>query len=137
MVQFALLSFVITWGRLFISVNNYPGGNALGRLHDFIPMTHNPIIGEPIVVHFDVPVAMTGATRFGQVYEDDGSGTGAGRKLEYEPWVIYDKTEDQEELNDIADSFDYLVVSIPQTLLRMCSSLPLIPSGRFWTLSRV
>ena len=55
---------------------------------------------DPLVVHLDVPVCMTGANKFGQLFEI--------RSPNY-PWVIYDKTEDVDELEEIMDSFDFLV----------------------------
>lgn len=98
-----ILSFLVTFVRLFASSLNYEGGLALNVFHNSIPFGPNPVIGEPLVVHFDVPVAMSGATRFGQLFDEPG-------KLEVDPWFIYDKTEDPEILEDIQDSFDYLVV---------------------------
>lgn len=129
----ALLGFISSLGRLFFSVNNYEGGAALEAFHEILPATHNPVVGEPIVVHFDVPVAMSGVTKFGEIFADDGSGTGAGRNIAYEPWVIYDKTENKEELEDIADSFDYLIVS--NNPLEVNDVYP-VGDGEAWNIER-
>lgn len=89
--------------RLVVSSMNYEGGVALAKFHELVPNAPNPVKGEPLVVHFDVPVAMSGATRFGQLYSEV-------KNPEYNPWYIYDKTEDKDTLEDILDSFDYLIV---------------------------
>lgn len=84
---------------------NYPGGAALAQFHHHIPyLPSSSTGGEPIVVHLDVPVCMTGASRFGQLYD---------HKSDTAPWVVYDKTEDADTLEEISDSFDYLVTSLP------------------------
>ncbi|VVT49609.1 uncharacterized protein SAPINGB_P002354 [Magnusiomyces paraingens] len=107
-IAVALMSAAISATKLFASMYNYEGGNALARFHELIPIGPNPNPSEPLVVHFDVPVAMSGATRFGQLYDD-----ASGVSPKYGPWYIYDKTENQELLDDITDSFDYLIVETP------------------------
>ncbi|KAF5115170.1 hypothetical protein DV495_003989 [Geotrichum candidum] len=77
---------------------NYPGGQALTQFHNHVPFDLKA--EDPLVVHLDVPVCMTGANKFGQLFEI--------RSPNY-PWVIYDKTEDVDELEEIMDSFDFLV----------------------------
>lgn len=103
-------SIFVTILKGFVSSYNYEGGEALARFHSLIPLGPNPVVGEPLVVHFDVPVAMSGATRFGQLFDDPSI---TGNKIEYNPWFIYDKTEDEESLEEISDSFDYLIVETP------------------------
>lgn len=77
---------------------NYPGGQALAQFHTHVPFVLNA--EDPLVVHLDVPVCMSGANKFGQLFEI--------RSPSY-PWVIYDKTEDADALEEIIDSFDFLV----------------------------
>ncbi|KAI5780719.1 Alg9-like mannosyltransferase family-domain-containing protein [Peziza echinospora] len=52
------VTFVASSGMLLISAQNYPGGVALERLHSHLGRAGN------VTVHLDVPVCMTGATRF-------------------------------------------------------------------------
>ncbi|KAI9497252.1 Alg9-like mannosyltransferase family-domain-containing protein [Zychaea mexicana] len=47
---------------LYVSMHNYPGGHALRRLHQIAAADSTPVS-----VHMDVPTAMSGASRFGQV----------------------------------------------------------------------
>lgn len=93
----------ITAVKTVASSLNYPGGVALAQFHTYVPYIAS-VNGDPLVVHMDVPVCMTGASRFGQLY-DTKTTTG--------PWVIYDKTEDSESLEEIADSFDYVITALP------------------------
>lgn len=57
-----LLSLIGSLLLFYISVHNYPGGHALHKLH----MLENP--RQPVSVHLDTATAMTGASRFGQLY---------------------------------------------------------------------
>ena len=87
-------TFVASIGMLLISANNYPGGKALSQLHALVAPEHSVINGV-VVVHLDVPVCMTGATRFLQdapLYP--ATFPAATRKVN----LRFDKTEDQEIL---------------------------------------
>lgn len=88
-----LLSTVAGMGmslaKLGISQYNYPGGTALKLFHNTVNVT------EPVTVHLDVPVCMTGASRFGEI----------------NPLITYDKTEDANKLQDVWTTFDYLITS--------------------------
>lgn len=106
--QMAVVTLIAVIGGLSLvkvlaSSFNYPGGQALSQFHNHVPLLASPN-GDPLVVHMDVPVCMSGATRFGQLYS---------KKTTTGPWVIYDKTEDPEELEELADSFDYLITVLP------------------------
>lgn len=105
--QMAVVTLIAVIGgmslvKLVASSFNYPGGVALAQFHNHVP--YLPTTGEPVVVHLDVPVCMTGASRFGQLYD---------QKSTTAPWVVYDKTEDAETLEEISDSFDYLITALP------------------------
>lgn len=112
---------LVSVSKLFVSSFNYPGGVALAEFHKYVPFPTSAQ-SDPLVVHLDVPVCMSGATRFGQLYDI---------QKPYSPWVIYDKTEDSEELEEIADSFDYLITVLPPANV---SGVYETPEGLEWSL---
>lgn len=63
LVASVIVTFAGSTVMLLISSANYPGGEALSRLHTLLPQHPNTHRG-PVTVHLDVPVCMTGATRF-------------------------------------------------------------------------
>lgn len=101
-------TFVLSCFMGSISSFNYPGGFALEAFHDLPEVAkHTFHFGErgqayvdPIMVHVDVPACMTGSIRFGE--SEDFTQSGA---------IIYDKTEDQESLEDLWDGFDYVITA--------------------------
>ena len=85
-------TFVASTGMLLISANNYPGGKALSQLHALVAPEHgHSVIHGVVVVHLDVPVCMTGATRF---LQDAPLYPATTQKVN----LRFDKTEDQEIL---------------------------------------
>lgn len=96
-------SFCLASFKLAVSSLNYPGGLALQAFNnEIVPAIQNTtsiIPDRPIEVHLDVPVCMTGASRFGQVHNDTV--------------VHYDKTETVAKLELIWPSFDYVVTTMP------------------------
>ena len=98
-----------SFGMLLVSANNYPGGEALSRLHA-LPLapeqTCSVAGGEVVVVHLDVPVCMTGATRFLQdapLYPATSFPNTTAEREWYDTSarnvdLRFDKTEDQETL---------------------------------------
>lgn len=94
LVLSSIAGFGISVSKLALSSLNYPGGVALSQFNSIVESST-----EPLTVHMDVPVCMTGATRFGQVHE----------------FVYYDKTEDVVALNEIWTSFDYLITVVNDT----------------------
>ena len=103
-----LASFVASTALLRVSSLNYPGGEALGRLH---ALAH----GEKSVVrvHLDNLACQTGVTRFLEM-PPPRTLVGAARRLET-LWV-YDKTEDEERLlNPVFwQRFDYVLAERPE-----------------------
>lgn len=99
-------SFLTSFGLLLISRLNYPGANALNRLHDLVD-------GERSVVkvHMDTLSCMTGVTRFLQIQSLINSTVPRTRTT----W-IYDKTEDEASLLDPIwwDHFDYVLAERPE-----------------------
>lgn len=77
----------------YISSFNYPGGEALEFVNDYVSQSN-----EPLIVHMDVATCMTGVTRFGELHDD---------------FITYDKTEDSQKLNEIWNAVDILVTSHP------------------------
>lgn len=59
-----IATFAGSLAMALISANNYPGGEALSRLHALIPKYSPGTHRGGLTVHLDVPVCMTGATRF-------------------------------------------------------------------------
>lgn len=103
-------AYFVSFAKLQTSSLNYPGGDALHRFNTiFDPSLESHL---PVTVHLDVPVCMTGATRFGEVHNSS--------------MVVYDKTEDEKQLVSIWRSFDYVI-----TVTDDKSSLPSEP-GHVW-----
>ncbi|KAL7273257.1 Dol-P-Man:Man(7)GlcNAc(2)-PP-Dol alpha-1,6-mannosyltransferase [Rhizina undulata] len=108
LVVSVLLSFVLAGTMAVISAENYPGGVAMENLHSHLH-THflDPTAGK-ITVHLDVPVCMTGASRFLQ-----DAPVFSPLLPEYSERVAWDKTEDEEKL--AKDAFwrgiDWAVIS--------------------------
>lgn len=82
-------SFCMTLGFLYVSVHNYPGGEAFRILHSVVPA------GSQVSVHIGVDSAMTGVSRFGELRPD---------------W-IYSKTEELQPGSPAMMHFQYLLVS--------------------------
>lgn len=94
-VSVLLASVAITTVFTAASMNNYPGGEALARMHDWhdahYPPNHDSATAtvgqqeeeEEVWVHVDVAAAMTGVSRFGQREHNflvDGGGGVGGRR---------------------------------------------------------
>lgn len=98
LVASTALSFAISSGLLYISSLNYPGGEALHRLHQL-----EPEYRAPISVYMDNLACQTGVSRFQQV----------------RPTWKYDKTEDEETLLDplFWQNFDYVLAEKPARII--------------------
>ncbi|KAI8084877.1 Alg9-like mannosyltransferase family-domain-containing protein [Halteromyces radiatus] len=89
-----LLSFILSTFLLVISRLNYPGGEALANLHHH---HHQQQYNQKVKVHMDVKTAMTGASRFGELYNSEWS---------------YSKDESHTTLEDFLDArYTYLITS--------------------------
>jgi hypothetical protein len=122
--QLALLaSLAVSALSLYVSSLNYPGGHALHRFHALvrehkllpIPSLHasisnsgssNGVNGTDVrpTVHLCNLAAMTGATRFGQLFDDAGNDTAGGMRLRYS------KQEGLSNAQLVAAGFDFLIV---------------------------
>jgi alpha-1,6-mannosyltransferase len=91
-----LASFMASFGLLYISSFNYPGGEALQRLHK---LDNTP--GKRI--HLDNMACQNGVTRF----------------LQTEPTWVYDKTENQDKLLSPVfwQNFDYVLAEDPKRVI--------------------
>ena len=98
LVASTLASFAISFGLLYISSLNYPGGQALWLLHQV-----EPEYRVPVHVHMDNLACQTGVTRYGQI----------------RPYWIYDKTENETELLDpmFWQRFDYAIAENPARVI--------------------
>lgn len=96
LVVSTIASFVVSFGLLYISSLNYPGGEALRRLHEIAP-------SGPARVYMDNLACQTGVTQFGQVRS---------------AWQ-YDKTEDEEMLLDpmFWQQFDYVLAERTERII--------------------
>jgi alpha-1,6-mannosyltransferase len=94
-----VVSFGISLASLYISSLNYPGGEALARLHGLAPK--DPSLN--IRVHLDNLACQTGVSRFQQV----------------QPSWWYDKTEDEAKLLDplFWQQFDYVLTEQPERVI--------------------
>jgi alpha-1,6-mannosyltransferase len=101
LVGSTLLSFAGSMSLLYISSLNYPGGEALTRLHEIVP----EIQQGQLSVYMDNLACQTGVTRF---LEKD-----AGARF------IYDKTENQTTLLDPGfwQRFNYVLAEDPKRII--------------------
>ncbi|KAL5516714.1 hypothetical protein EMCRGX_G002119 [Ephydatia muelleri] len=84
-----LVSFCMALGFLYVSMYNYPGGEAFRTLHSIVPLETK------VMVHVGVEPAMTGVSRFGELSSD---------------WV-YSKEEGLEPGSEPMMRYQYLLVS--------------------------
>jgi alpha-1,6-mannosyltransferase len=101
LVGSTLLSFAGSLSLLYISSLNYPGGEALTRLHELVPSVRE---GQSWV-YMDNLACQTGVTRF--LEKDAGSR------------FMYDKTENQTTLLDPGfwQTFDYVLSEDPKRII--------------------
>lgn len=99
MITTTLASFVASIGLLYISSLNYPGGDALQRLHTLA----EPERDTRINVYLDNLACQTGVTRFQQI----------------NPLWVYDKTENETTLHNVAfwQPFDYVLAEHPERVI--------------------
>jgi alpha-1,6-mannosyltransferase len=123
-------SFAASVVMLGISSLNYPGGEALFRLHEIVANTDST--PRRVHVHMDVLACMTGVSRFQQDFPSPplshyvSSLLLASNKTSSEPSKTlspvvyrYDKTEDPTTLLDPAfwTRFDYVLAERPETVI--------------------
>jgi alpha-1,6-mannosyltransferase len=112
-------SFAASTGMLLISSLNYPGGEALSKLHAIIRKTEWPETPQNspmnISVHVDVLSCMTGVTRFQEIPWRDLQDDELPIINERRTRIVYDKTEDEEELlvPEFWEKFDYALMEEP------------------------
>jgi alpha-1,6-mannosyltransferase len=120
LVAIITLSYVISMGAsvifALVSSWNYAGGDAVQRLNSRILNDYREGgMLKPLVVHWDVGTCMNGASLFTQVGDnklmrnawlqvDDGDNENEGKY-----WVVYDKTEDEDSLIDVASEANFWV----------------------------
>lgn len=100
------MSLIASLGMLAISSLNYPGAEALNRLHKLSTSAKGGVR-----VHMDTLTCVTGVTRFLQIPPSNITG-------ERTSWV-YDKTEDPTELlhPDFWEKFDYALAEMPERVI--------------------
>ncbi|KAK4984938.1 Dol-P-Man:Man(7)GlcNAc(2)-PP-Dol alpha-1,6-mannosyltransferase [Elasticomyces elasticus] len=109
LVATTLASFAASFGLLYISSLNYPGGAAITRLHAIAHGTQGTIN-----VHMDNLACQTGVTRFLELQPPPPPSP--SRAGDGNTWWIYDKTEDPDALLDplFWRRFDYVLVERPE-----------------------
>lgn len=107
LIAASLASFLASAGMLAVSRLNYPGAQALNRLH-WLARNDTGVVK----VHMDTLACMTGVTRFLERPPPVMAASG-------ETWWIYDKEEDEERLGDVAfwEGVDYAIVERPERVL--------------------
>lgn len=108
LVASTIASFAASLGLLYISSLNYPGGQAIVRLHDLVSSGSSGVLN----VHMDNLACQTGVTRFLQ--QPVTMGRDRGNVL----WT-YDKTEDEHQLLDpmFWQRFDYVLAEHPERVI--------------------
>ena len=108
-------SFAASFGMLLISGLNYPGADALIRLHHLNKGHHNN--GKELKVHMDTFSCMTGITRFLQQQQPPSSE--AHNASYVGPIWHYDKTENEEELlrPEFWLPFDWALAEEPERVI--------------------
>ncbi|KAL8915415.1 MAG: hypothetical protein Q9172_006884, partial [Xanthocarpia lactea] len=119
-------SFVASGVMLAVSRLNYPGAEALNRLHALVPEHQSRYPGgreERIVnVHMDTLACMTGITRFLQLpappLADLGESAGI-EDAEKNLFWVYDKTDEEEKLLDPVfwQRFDWVLAERPERVI--------------------
>lgn len=120
LIAIIALSYVISMGAsvifALVSSWNYAGGDAVQRLNSRILNDYREGgMLKPLVVHWDIGTCMNGASLFTQVGDnklmrnawlkvDDGDNENEGKY-----WVVYDKTEDEDSLIDVASEANFWV----------------------------
>lgn len=89
-----MLSFGLSSFMAFASSYNYPGGEAISYLDNYLYHNHS---GDNVLVHMDVPACMTGVTKFNQLHDRS---------------ITFDKTETKPELIAIWNDIDYFITSV-------------------------
>ena len=107
LIASTLASFIANFGMLAVSRLNYPGAEALNRLHELAGNDTGVV-----KVHMDTLACMTGVTRFMERAPPVlGDAEGA--------FWVYDKTEDEERLLDplFWEGFDYALAERPERVI--------------------
>lgn len=107
LVASTLASYIASFGMLAVSRLNYPGAEALNRLHVLAGNDTGVV-----KVHMDTLACMTGVTRFMERTPPVlGDAQGA--------FWVYDKTEDEERLLDplFWEGFDYALAERPERVI--------------------
>ncbi len=108
MILSTVASFVTSLGVLYFSSLNYPGGEALHRLH----LRTTAEANESVRVYMGNLACQTGVTRFQQI----------------RPSWTYDKTEDKTTLLDpmFWQQFDYVLAEVPERVIGTWSPVDIV-----------
>ena len=123
-VASVIASFIASALMLGISRLNYPGAEALNRLHALVPLHHAQYPSEyrtaVVNVHIDTLACMTGVTRFLQLPAPPLADASTIAKNETgNLFWVYDKTEDEEKLLDplFWERFDWVLAERPERVI--------------------
>lgn len=126
-------SFAASGIILAVSRLNYPGADALNRLHALVPQHRShqqrQYLGGQgermiVTVHMDTLSCMTGITRFLQLpapplADLENGGTEMGNEAKENLFWVYDKTEEEERLLDPVfwERFDWVLAENPKRVI--------------------
>ncbi|KAL8842536.1 MAG: hypothetical protein Q9170_000490 [Blastenia crenularia] len=124
LVASVIVSFPASAFMLAVSRLNYPGAEALNRLHMLVPQHYAQYPNEyqtaVVDVHMDTLACMTGVTRFLQLPPPPLPDTSTLEKNKTSDlFWIYDKTEDEENLLDplFWERFDWVLAERPERVI--------------------
>ncbi|KAL8730787.1 MAG: hypothetical protein Q9166_003857 [cf. Caloplaca sp. 2 TL-2023] len=139
LVLSVLGSFAASGVMLAVSRLNYPGAEALNRLHALVPQhlsQHpNEAASGVVQVHMDTLSCMTGITRFLQLPAPPLAGLESviirkGMQDAEQLFWLYDKTEDEERLLDplFWERFDWVLAERPKRVIGKWEIVETIPA---------
>lgn len=106
-------SLICSFLFAIISSWNYTGGNMAQKLNLRLINqfnNSNQVMLKPIIIHWDIGTCMNGGSLFVQINDNKFFRNNWENSLiEPKYWIIYDKTEDLNELKEIVNDFDYWV----------------------------
>jgi alpha-1,6-mannosyltransferase len=110
------LSALASLAMLAVSALNYPGGEALWALHQYVARAG---ITGTLHVHMDVLSCMTGVSRFQQEHPSAPIWRAFSSSSQAQTARLYDKTEDEQTLADPGfwSRFDYVLAEEPARVM--------------------
>lgn len=93
-IAFMVIGILLSIVMGYISSFNYPGGDALLFVNNYISSNHD----KEFLIHMDIASCMSGINRFGEIHNNSA--------------ITYDKTEDEFDLLTIWNDIDILITEV-------------------------